>query len=587
MIRSCFSKKILLLLCFSVSAVFIYSQEEQLENAVRIGYKNDDKEYVASFKNLKYDKKRKIEEWCRKNGYVVTDIRTFEKERFGGSVKRFINYVKFQTMEQRAYKVAKEEKTAGAVNYYLRKYPTGPNAREVISFLANVTKTIEENSEYAIKYPEMSEIFALKAYRLSTIGTSESRELFLRSFPNSEYAQNVINDFCKYSKSTTECIKYIERFPESTVCFDNKILSLLEHSKNYKDYTPYLNNRYISENHDLIVSSFLTALKDVKTCHLAQKEVNGYKVEITNRAYDLAIELKNPSDFISYFPNNDYTPELKKLRDDILIEKKRKEEEVQRKEEEAVLKKRKEQDKLAALKKAKTEKHMAQIVANSDRSRWQLGDFLCSKPPHHIRGILDEFNSDRSKVKLKILGGPNIVFEGQQLYKEEYVWVASDRWYECIGDESIDYSLVRKNEQNSVVQTNPNDNILLDKIVSDYAWKLANEIMWEVHVEENPRDLNVLIQNWEPVLSAKGETTYTVDCTVTWVENPIFAQTREIKGIMGFDEYGCQAFMIIDEHTIPYLIFNPFTKMDPNETATLKNNYGRTFNRAYIGSCVK
>lgn len=84
------------------------------------------------------------------------------------------------------------------------------------------------------------------------------------------------------------------------------------------------------------------------------------------------------------------------------------------------------------------------VIKNSDISTWALGDRLCSRfnSSGTIEVVLDQWNEDKSKVKVKIVGGATgSSYKGETIEKNAYLWVDVKDFYKCIGDESVDYKM--------------------------------------------------------------------------------------------------------------------------------------------------
>jgi len=84
------------------------------------------------------------------------------------------------------------------------------------------------------------------------------------------------------------------------------------------------------------------------------------------------------------------------------------------------------------------------VIDRSDISTWTLGDRLCSRfnSSGTIEVVLDQWNEDKSKVKVKVIGGATgSTYKGEEIEKNANLWVDINDFYECIGDESVDYKM--------------------------------------------------------------------------------------------------------------------------------------------------
>lgn len=84
------------------------------------------------------------------------------------------------------------------------------------------------------------------------------------------------------------------------------------------------------------------------------------------------------------------------------------------------------------------------ITQSKVKSGWKIGDRMCVQyDGSTIEGSLEQWNEDKTKFKVKIIGGQNDVsYKGEQIYKGNFVWIdANWGWYKCLGDEYVNYDL--------------------------------------------------------------------------------------------------------------------------------------------------
>lgn len=83
------------------------------------------------------------------------------------------------------------------------------------------------------------------------------------------------------------------------------------------------------------------------------------------------------------------------------------------------------------------------IRQNSRPSLWTQGDRICTSnnPNGQIQAVVEQWNNDRSKVKVKILAGYDGLYQGEDIYKGNMIWITTDGWYECLGDENLNYDI--------------------------------------------------------------------------------------------------------------------------------------------------
>ncbi|MEO1263191.1 MAG: hypothetical protein AAFZ15_30555 [Bacteroidota bacterium] len=101
--------------------------------------------------------------------------------------------------------------------------------------------------------------------------------------------------------------------------------------------------------------------------------------------------------------------------------------------------KRKEKKRQAAIERK------TKIESNSNKSSWKLGDRICSKnnDTGTIEGVMEQWNADKSRLKIKIIGGPTGMYKGENIEKGNMIWVEPQNWYKCIGDENVNYEISR------------------------------------------------------------------------------------------------------------------------------------------------
>jgi hypothetical protein len=83
------------------------------------------------------------------------------------------------------------------------------------------------------------------------------------------------------------------------------------------------------------------------------------------------------------------------------------------------------------------------IATSRNVDTWTLGDRICTEdnPGGIIQGVIEQWNENKSKVKIKILGGYEGMYKGEDIFKGNMIWVSPEGWYKCIGDELINYEI--------------------------------------------------------------------------------------------------------------------------------------------------
>ena len=86
---------------------------------------------------------------------------------------------------------------------------------------------------------------------------------------------------------------------------------------------------------------------------------------------------------------------------------------------------------------------LEKVAENRSITSWNLGDRICTEdnPDGTIQGVIEQWNENQSKVKIKIIGGYEGMYKGEDIFKGNMIWVDPEGWYKCIGDESINYEI--------------------------------------------------------------------------------------------------------------------------------------------------
>ena len=83
------------------------------------------------------------------------------------------------------------------------------------------------------------------------------------------------------------------------------------------------------------------------------------------------------------------------------------------------------------------------IERNSSPSLWSQGDRVCTtdNPSGQIQAVIEQWNDNKTKLKVKIIAGYEGMYKGEDIYKGNMIWIAPDGWYKCIGDENLNYDI--------------------------------------------------------------------------------------------------------------------------------------------------
>lgn len=82
-------------------------------------------------------------------------------------------------------------------------------------------------------------------------------------------------------------------------------------------------------------------------------------------------------------------------------------------------------------------------VRNSNPALWSQGDRICTSdnPSGQIQAVIEQWNDNKTKLKVKIIAGYEGMYKGEDVYKGNMIWIAPDGWYKCIGDENLNYNI--------------------------------------------------------------------------------------------------------------------------------------------------
>jgi hypothetical protein len=127
-----------------------------------------------------------------------------------------------------------------------------------------------------------------------------------------------------------------------------------------------------------------------------------------------------------------------------------------------------------------------------------------------------------------------------------------------------------------------------DQVVRKYAIGFAKQIMYNCHLEENPRQLNVDVKEWEQ-LSSGG---YRINMKITWIENPLFAQMRTVKGCLLVNEIGCNPIIFVESENIPSILWSGcfqkvWSDMPQEDREIVEEMCGHDFSKVYQGECIE
>lgn len=437
----------------------LYGQGKELKKAIRTS--PSALTHTAYFKNYPVSKESNIRSWCRTNGYVVTSIKTEYKERFGSSSKKFISTVSFRSEENHFF--IKNKTSAERISSYLQKYPNGIHRKDAYTILLQQISTVPMAAKYARLYPEIEDNIITVAYEKAKnrrVDQLKWLTQFLDNFPNHSKASYVEKIICISDLQFATCLDYYKKYEGLKSCTYAKAVTIVHKTKDYYQSSQFLrqfgldyrvDKLYLKNNIWDILIENLTSLQRCKEqlAYFPEKEA-----EILTIAKSIAEkgEFDTKREYLKLFPkSSDYTY-FKNIIDE-------EEERIQREKDEA------EQQRLLAIKRKKEKEEAdrrakelerqriiaekkALIAKNNNSNTWKLGCDICKFDGSKtiVYGKLDQFNSDKSQIKVKVLMASVRNFENQTLYKEEYIWAKSKGWYYCPGEENFDLTLETKDQ---------------------------------------------------------------------------------------------------------------------------------------------
>ena len=342
-------------------------------------------------------------------------------------------------------------------------------------------------------------------------------------------------------------------------------------------FLEYPGSQYTNDVCIILVNN-VTSIESCKKYSLKYPSLkNALKVKAFDIAY--AGDYDSKQAYLDYFPDGEGVPHFKKeiRNNNIEIEN------------EKIRKKNEEHLKALEEQRIKREEE-AKLKLNSDPKSWKLGDRICSREMS-IEGAIEDWNENNTSVKIKIVGGDKGTnYKGELITKNAFIWVSTSDWYKCTGDENIDYNLPTQNEYNKPVQKEQTKKEkyatrMNGQLARRFALGLGKQIMYNKHVEDSPRNINVNIKEWE-ILDGT-DLSYAIHVDLTWLENPFFTMKRTVTGTMLIDEYGCGPVMVIETHNLPSLFFPVFSTIDSEAKEVFGNRFGKEYKYQYTGQCVE
>lgn len=188
----------------------------------------------------------------------------------------------------------------------------------------------------------------------------------------------------------------------------------------------------------------------------------------------------------------------------------------------------------------------AQLKAASNKSTWKLGNKLCSNSGYQTMGVLDQWNEDKSQVKIKVIASETSTFEGESIQKNSLIWVSPKNFHTCLESEKQSYlnanALEEGNSGNSTSNKKSNSNELdaqMKVMAGKYARGLADKLAFKCRLTEYPRT-TLSIHNVKKAIGTQTEF-LVIECTIITREEG-YASPNVYEGAFYVDMYGCNAF---------------------------------------------
>lgn len=206
-----------------------------------------------------------------------------------------------------------------------------------------------------------------------------------------------------------------------------------------------------------------------------------------------------------------------------------------------------------AMQKAENERNI-KIKNNSNYLKWVKGDKICNEIEDEIiLGIIDDWNENKSKAKIKVIQGPDIKYDGEQLVLNGYMWVATKGkgWRLCLDEditlasETNSLKIENLGQKANIQPVKPEGLTFEMKTLAGKYTKLAGkQIMYKCR-NYGPNSLNTEIGEIKYMDSSGGG--FLVDVSYTWNDQDMANRNSPemYKGTITFDQYGCNGAFLI------------------------------------------
>ena len=281
----------------------------------------------------------------------------------------------------------------------------------------------------------------------------------------------------------------------------------------------------------------------------AQNQSLPIKVNIKSNdyvAYEKAINgnLSMCNAYLTSFPNGKYKENVQERKNELIANQ-----EAEKKD-------------ILAKQEAKKNEQLrnSKIKANSNKALWKLGSKICNNVNGGIAcGSLNAWNEDKSMAQIKIVTSPGGDLDGEQLIKNNLIWIPTSGkgWHICLADE-IESSLSddQSNAQANNNSNNSNNSAQQNAIYGKYINTFAKKMMYKTEFMSSPRELRVNIIKMD--IENESQKVFT-QCEISWIAGEFLdVHKAYFKGTLGFDFYGCNAILVITETAYPLRSFSFF-----------------------------
>ena len=216
------------------------------------------------------------------------------------------------------------------------------------------------------------------------------------------------------------------------------------------------------------------------------------------------------------------------------------------KEKEQLVKEKEHNQEIAKQRKAK-------IQANLNYLKWTKGDKICLEINEGIlMGVIDDWNENKSKAKIKVIAGPNGNYEGEQIIQGSYIWASTvgKGWHLCL-DEEIEKAVENNQSINNATTSNGNKiskgeiSFEMKGVAAKFAKLAGKQISYKCRNYGVPSNLNAEIG--EIKYFEEGGGGFIVDIVYRWNDKDMTNRnvTEMYQGKITFDQYGCNGLFII------------------------------------------